>query len=418
MESYVMENGRNEWMGYDKTPEVGFDDLPSGCRLYLEEDDGEGEGQHQNLKNNNAGFREAAEKLREGLRTYERLQKTWTWDGGNEVEKEQEDGGGDDGAATTSTSTGHTTMNEKRDLRDLFDANGTNQDDVCDLLELHPDGMAGIFPDLSRLSRSSSSSSSSSTMKDDSKNGGIFLEPLLPPLRHPEFCFEYDRKEREGYPDGGDLPDPPFLYEPWWNDRLMDLGFLVHDFAAMCRHKLRKNSRTVFLDMGASLTFHGKEGEEEKSAPALRLLRLYEKFGFVFDHIYGYELNHHDADGVYRAIPDDLKASYHWYNVGVDASRDGTYRNPFAMIADSFRPDDFVVVKLDIDSTVIENPLAEQLSTDPVLRSIVDVFYYEHHVALKELAIPWGHDVAGSMQQSMELFRDLRKHGIAAHYWI
>ena len=425
MESYVIANGRNESFGYDKTPDVGFENLPSGCKLYLEEDiPGVPSKGH-------AEFREAADKLRKGLRIYETLEEAWSWEGERPPPPTvpTKTTGVDDGPSSSSLSNltaSSSTLNEsspvsgdtstsatekkkkKPDLRDFFDDTGTNRDAVCDLLKLHPDGMAGIFPDPADLSRLSTDHAG-----DD--NDGIFLEPLLPPLRHPEFCFEYDRRERaeNTNADRTAPEDNPFAFEPFANDRLMDLGFLVHDFAAMCRHGLRKKSRTVFLDMGASLSFHGDEG-----SPALRLIRLYEKFGFVFDHVYGYELKHHDAGGVYDAIPDDLKASYHWYNVGVESSRDGSYRNPFAMIAETFGPDDFVVVKLDIDSTGIENPLAEQLANDPVLRSIVDVFYYEHHVALKELAIPWGEEIAGSMLGSMELFRDLRRHGIAAHYWV
>jgi len=166
--------------------------------------------------------------------------------------------------------------------------------------------------------------------------------------------------------------------------------------------------------MGASLTFHGNKSV---LPPALELIRTYEKFGFVFDHIYGYEINHQDPKNVYEAIPDDLKNSYHWYNVGVDATN-GDYQNPFTILAETFSEEDFVVVKLDIDTPEIENILADQLASNEKLRRIVDVFYYEHHVALKELAIPWGRYMAGSLLKSMELFRELRSHGIAAHYWI
>ena len=55
------------------------------------------------------------------------------------------------------------------------------------------------------------------------------------------------------------------------------MDYLVHDFEYnMCR-KLKRTSRLVLLDMGASLEFHGS------LAPIMTLLKQYEKFGFVFD---------------------------------------------------------------------------------------------------------------------------------------
>ena len=36
---------------------------------------------------------------------------------------------------------------------------------------------------------------------------------------------------------------------------VLRMDYLVHDFYSMCK-SLRHNSRTVFIDMGASLAFH------------------------------------------------------------------------------------------------------------------------------------------------------------------
>jgi hypothetical protein len=87
--------------------------------------------------------------------------------------------------------------------------------DSCSKLELHPDGLPGIFRS-GQLSYTTTSG---------------FVEPLLPPLRHPRYCFPGGR---------------PFL---------LDLGYLIHDFAASCR-RLKPTSRTILIDMGASLNFH------------------------------------------------------------------------------------------------------------------------------------------------------------------
>lgn len=82
------------------------------------------------------------------------------------------------------------------DLRHHLD----DPDDVCKKVELHEKGLMGIFHNQLSLSRSG------------------YLEPLMPPLRHPEFCFN--------------------------DSYLIDPTYLVHDFGAMCR-KLKKTSRIV-----------------------------------------------------------------------------------------------------------------------------------------------------------------------------
>ncbi|KAL3918059.1 MAG: hypothetical protein SGILL_004423, partial [Bacillariaceae sp.] len=174
---------------------------------------------------------------------------------------------------------------------------------ICDTLEVHPKGLeAGIFK--------------SGTLSRVQATG--LVEPMLPPMRHPGLC-----EARGKY--------------------LMSMEYLVHDFGAMCRH-LKPHSRTVFVDMGAALDFHGGG-----ATPAIYVTHTYGKFGFKFDHIYAYEIRPKPPADVYKRIPDDLRASYHWFNVGVSADPESP-NNPLKMIKDNFRKDDFVVVKLDIDT--------------------------------------------------------------------
>jgi hypothetical protein len=97
--------------------------------------------------------------------------------------------------------------------------------DICDRAEIHKDGLQGVF-------RSGQLSYLPSVG---------FVEPLLPPLRHPRFC---------------DYPVPESSNKGNKNPYLLDLGYLIHDFAASCR-KLKSSSRIVLIDMGASLMFHG-----------------------------------------------------------------------------------------------------------------------------------------------------------------
>jgi hypothetical protein len=166
--------------------------------------------------------------------------------------------------------------------------------------------------------------------------------------------------------------------------------------------------------MGASLAFHSNQ---TATAPAVYLTHIYEKFGFPFDHIYAYELTPQDAGAVYKMVPANQQAAYHWINAGVD-SHPGARLNPFTLLLRTYTADDVIVVKLDVDTASTELPLAQQLLSDPQLVSLVDHFYFEHHVHLEELARYWTLSMQGSVHDSLQLFHQLRQRGVAAHYWV
>ena len=66
----------------------------------------------------------------------------------------------------------------------------------------------------------------------------------------------------------------------------------------------------------------------------------------------------------------------------------------------------------------IEVPLAVSLLTDVRLQSLIDVFYFEHHVFMKELLVNWGlKGTSGSLDDSLKLFTAMRERGIASHSW-
>jgi hypothetical protein len=263
------------------------------------------------------------------------------------------------------------------DLRKLLRDNDDEHNvQICRALELHEQGLQGIF----------SSGEISWTV-----NGG-YVEPLLPPMRHPEYCFYGDRK-------------------------LLDLGYLVHDFNHMCR-KLKRTSRTILIDMGASLDFHERWNNDLKDMPAVYLVELYRKFGFPLDHIYAFEKVGADPEEVYKRLPEHWLTSYHWINVGVDADPNSRL-NPLKWILDTFDEDDLIIVKLDIDTPAIELPLVLQMLSDDRYNRLVDQFYFEHHVKLYELGRYWtANGATGSIQDSLNLFAGLRAKGIASHFWV
>jgi len=246
---------------------------------------------------------------------------------------------------------------------------GETHEDVCQSVQVGPDkGIQSIFKS-GQLSWTASG----------------FVEPLLPPMRHPMYC--YKRKY------------------------ILNLDYLVHDFAQMCRN-LKPHSRNILIDMGASLDFH------HGNQPAVYLTEIYAKFGFPFDHVYAYEITPKEPAKVYEMVPDGLQAAYHWINVAVDP-KEGALMNPLTMLLNNYNADDLIVIKLDIDTPAVEMSLAQQLLQDSRFHPLVDQFYFEHHVHLSEISGSWKYGgMKGSIKDSLDLFIGLRQKGIASHFWV
>lgn len=254
----------------------------------------------------------------------------------------------------------------------------SNNYDVCKTARLDPniDDIRAFFPGDNLCSTQSG-----------------FIEPLLPPMRHHGICTDVQA-------------------------HLYDMNYLVHDFEAMCR-TLKPTSKRILIDMGASLLFHAKAGDKAPVQPVVNLINLYKKFGFHFDHIYGFEVTPFEPEEVYKKlITKEYMTSYHWINVGVTKNRTGKL-NPLHSIVKQFSEDDLIIVKLDIDTASIEVPLARQLleDKDDVYHKLIDQFYFEHHVHQEELAPYWKLSMEGTIKDSFELFHGLRKKGIPAHFW-
>uniref|UniRef100_A0A7S2YT41 Uncharacterized protein n=1 Tax=Entomoneis paludosa TaxID=265537 RepID=A0A7S2YT41_9STRA len=243
---------------------------------------------------------------------------------------------------------------------------------ICQNLELDPRGRNikdAYFSKSNQLSRTNSSG---------------WIEPLLTPMRHPNFCT---RK----------------------SGNILNTEYLVHDFRAMCE-KLKPTSRIVLFDMGASPKFAGA------SNPMWKIMNLFGQFGFKFDHIYAYEIKHFDPQEVYQLVPRHLQPAYHWINAGVSIE-EGHALNPFTMLEQEYNEDDLVIVKLDIDTASLEVPLAHQLLNSPKLWNLVDQFYFEHHVRQEENRF-WAKSWGGSIKDTLDLFFGLRKRGVPAHFWV
>ena len=91
--------------------------------------------------------------------------------------------------------------------------------------------------------------------------------------------------------------------------------------------------------------------------------------------------------------------------------------NPFTMLMNNYNSDDLVVVKLDVDNNEIETALVNELSGNRLLMDLIDQFYFEHHVNVKEMQPAWGLGWPGNTHDSLSSFYKLRQSGVAAHFW-
>lgn len=272
-------------------------------------------------------------------------------------------------------------LTEYQQLMRSFQINATDlrkhlDDNICEDLKLHPNGVSGLFRESQQLSKTRSG----------------MVEPILPTLRHPKMCSEFKKY-------------------------LLSIEYMVHDFYSICQ-QLKLTSRTVFIDMGASLSFHNSKQDGYQASPVIELLDLYRRFGITWDHVYAFELTQQDPQQALDNVPDDLYAAYHWINVGISSDLSSKY-NPFRLILDNFNENDLIVVKLDIDTPALERRLVDQLLNDTRLTNLVDHFYFEHHVNQKELFRQWGgrRHASESVFETLDIFSALRQRGVAAHYW-
>ena len=97
------------------------------------------------------------------------------------------------------------------------------------------------------------------------------------------------------------------------------------------------------------------------------LLTRYKSRGVTFTNVLAFEfmaVNHQDW---WDGVPADMFSTITFYNVGVSAEPDSKY-NPWNLLRALAEPDDFVVIKLDIDTPAIENTLIDQLLADKQVR--------------------------------------------------
>jgi hypothetical protein len=230
----------------------------------------------------------------------------------------------------------------------------------------------------------------------DSCNGDklikIPIEPIMGILRHPAALCMSSPKDST-------------------ND-LMRKDWLILPNAEYFLDVARKPSKVIFYDLGASTYKTGVGGSSQEW-----FVDEFSKRNMEFDDVFAWEATKHDDAEIFKDMPPSMLHKVRYYNVPVELDPKALH-NPIRLLKASARPEDYVVIKLDIDTSWLEVGLIKQLLGDPDAFRLVDELFFEHHT----LGNPMVHFWRGSAQQditdSYSLFTELRTKGIRAHSWV
>lgn len=158
----------------------------------------------------------------------------------------------------------------------------------------------------------------------------------------------------------------------------------------------------------------------------------YKAQGLTFDRILAWEASAHTAEEVFvppaarpqAGMPRALADRISYYNLPV-AAEPGALANPLRVLRSIATPDDFVVLKLDIDPRQdLEESLIGQILRDDATAALIDELYYEHHVHQSPMvAKGWGQGLMQvssnqTLADSYAILTRLREKGIRTHSWI
>ena len=215
---------------------------------------------------------------------------------------------------------------------------------------------------------------------------------------------------------------------------LLDLTYLVlHNDCGNRVHGAAKPTVRLF-DMGASKGFFNISGgipaavrQGSSHAPSMPLLyRLYQDRCLEPDAIYSWEVRKGvTSDQWWGSAPASLRSKTHFFEVPVvEGALDEALAgkpNPSSflqMLAVTSKPEDFVVVKLDIDTPAIEQTIVAVLTQRPELAALIDELFFEYHFYYDGLDFGWGDNVQGDVDTAIGTMFRLRSLGIRAHFWI
>ena len=259
--------------------------------------------------------------------------------------------------------------------------------------------------------------------------GAAVLEPLFGVLRDPRWLCEMSGTLQHRIRDlsravSDELGSPP--YNPWVvgenRPSTTELGhyFLLDADALGTFARLSAAAaaaapageappRALYFDAGASFWGDGFGLKQ--------VLAHYAAMGLPFDEVFAWESSRSYNGGDFFAdAPPRTQHATHYVNMPV-VTVPGDRNNPLSAIALVARPQDYVVFKLDVDNSAVELALTEQLISNATLLALVDEFFFEDHVDVREMHTVWSEFIGSgrTLRDSYELFGRLRAAGVRAH---
>jgi hypothetical protein len=190
--------------------------------------------------------------------------------------------------------------------------------------------------------------------------------------------------------------------------------FLVHDFATI--DSLPRHAKLILMDLGAS-TYGGWGADESAVGARWFVERFARNTNVTFDRIIAFEAVQIPPDMVFHKLPRSMIGRFNYVNLPISANP-GDRTHPWSILLSVAKPEDYVVVKLDIDAPHVELPLVLQLVNNATFRAVVDEFFFEHHVNVRAMHMHWGMwSSSVRLRHSYDLFRSLRNSGLRAHSW-
>ena len=177
-------------------------------------------------------------------------------------------------------------------------------------------------------------------------------------------------------------------------------------------------SRNLFYDLGCStyrdtgdISISGGYGS---SLPLFQ--RLYARNCIVFDAIWAWEATPHDRKAWMRSVPKEVQAKLSFFNIPV------TEENALQTLVQTATPDDFVVVKVDIDHPALEKAIVSRIANEPKLSALIDELFFEYHIHVGDHAPPLPqaapHLSPDTVGEALGLMQRLRAQGVRSHFWV
>lgn len=252
------------------------------------------------------------------------------------------------------------------------------------------------------------------------------IEPLSGMARHPFAMLGCNLHEKPFMPAETNLMNISYLVlknqcgpsrrRRHGRNLLFDLGAHWYNSSDPCRkERQRARRRQPGAPLGAPCPLHSSDIASTSSIPLF--YKLYSRNCIHFERIWAWEYLPLDPRAYWSHVPIHMRAMLHFYNIGVE--REPSTTSVLAMLRAAARPEDFVVLKVDIDNNPIELSIVEAIAASPTLAALVDELFFEFHFEFDGLNFGWRDSGIGhTVDHAVHLMYRLRSLGIRAHFWV